>query len=113
MAACGQCNSNEFTYTKEYFADVIDNLDTLVVAMKALNTSYPNRYPKNLDQQLQKYQTAVKSYVNTIEAKLSETELGEIESINLDAYDFFSHGTSLIDHTLSFYEMNKLILQDQ
>ena len=113
LAACGQCNSDEFTYTKEYFADVIDNLDELVVSMKALNASYPNRYPKKLDKQLEKYQADVKSYVEVIEAKLSETELGEIKSIKLDAYDFFSHGSSLIDHTLSFYEMNKLILQNQ
>ena len=113
LAACGQCNSDEFTYTKEYFADVIDNLDALVVAMNALNAAYPNRYPKNLDKQLKKYQVDVKSYIQVIETKLSETELDKIKSIKIDAYDFFSHGTSLIDHTLSFYEMNKLILQDQ
>ena len=113
LAACGQCNSDELTYTKEYFSDVLDNLDALVVAMRALNASYPNKYPKNLNKQLKKYQTDVKSYVNIIETKLTEHELGEIESIKLDAYDFFSYGTSLIDHTLSFYEMNRLILQDQ
>jgi len=113
LAACGQCNSDELTYTKEYFSDVIDKLDELVVSMRALNASYPNRYPKNLDQQLIKYQADVKSYVHVIETKLTEHELGEIESIKLDAYDFFSYGTSLIDHTLSFYEMNKLILEGQ
>ena len=112
MAACGQCNNDEFTYTKEYFVDVIDTLDELVAAMKTLNTSYPNSYPKNLDQQLKKYQADIKNYVEIIETKLSSAELGEIESIKLDAYDFFSHGTSLIDHTLSFYEMNRILLND-
>ncbi len=112
MAACGQCNNDEFTYTKEYFVDVIDTLDELVAAMQTLNASYPNSYPKNLDQQLKKYQTDVKNYIGIIETRLSSAELGEIESIKLDAYDFFSHGTSLIDHTLSFYEMNKILLND-
>ena len=112
MAACGQCNNDEYSYTKEYFVDVADTLDELVAAMKTLNASYPNSYPKNLDQQLKKYQTDVKNYIGIIETKLSNAELGEIESIKLDAYDFFSHGSSLIDHTLSFYEMNKILLND-
>ena len=112
MAACGQCTNDEYSYTKEYFVDVTDTLDELVAAMKTLNASYPNSYPKNLDQQLKKYQTDVKNYIGIIETKLSNAELGEIESIKLDAYDFFSHGSSLIDHTLSFYEMNKILLND-
>ncbi|MGB5965788.1 MAG: hypothetical protein WBF77_12280 [Sulfurimonadaceae bacterium] len=113
MAACGQCDDDELTYTKEYFTDVSDDLNKLVVVMRALNASYPNSYPKNLDQQLERYQLDVKSYIELIETNISEAELGKMESITLDAYDFFSHGTSVIDHTLSFYEMNVMILKHQ
>ena len=111
MAACGQCTNDELTYTKEYFTDATDDLKALIKVMKALNTDYPNRYPKSLDHQLERYQTDVKNYVSLIESRLTDSELDKMDSISIDAYDFFSHGTSLIDHTLSFYEMNLIMLQ--
>ncbi len=113
MAACGQCSNDELSFSKEYLADVTDDLNELVVVMRALNTSYPNSYPKNLDHQLERFQLDVKSFIELIDTKLSEADLGKTDSIAFDAYDFFSHGTSVIDHTLSFYEMNVMILKNQ
>jgi len=113
MAACGQCSDDEVNYSKEYLTDVTDDLNELIVLMKALNASYPNSYPKNIEDQLDRYQSDVISYLEFIETKFSKTEISEIETVTVDAYDFFSHGTSVIDHTLSFYEMNVMILKNQ
>ena len=113
MAACGQCSDDEVNYSKEYLTDVTDDLNELIVLMKALNASYPNSYPRNIEDQLDRFQSDVISYLEFIETKFSKTEISEIETVTVDAYDFFSHGTSVIDHTLSFYEMNVMILKNQ
>ena len=113
MAACNQCNSDEVAFTKDHFTNVSDHLEKLVADMRRLNALYPNSYPKNLEKQLVRYQVDVKRYIELMKSRLRDEEFGQVPSISLDSYDFFSHGTSLIDHTLSFYEMNELLLKGQ
>jgi len=113
MAVCGECNSDEVAFTEDQFTNISDRLDKLVSDMRRLDVLYPNSYPKSLERQLTQYQLATKRYIRLMENSFVENEEFEnIESISLDSYDFFSHGTSLIDYTLSFYEMNEILLQE-
>lgn len=111
MAVCGHCSGNEVDLSKEYLTDVSDELEKIVAAMKDLEARYPNSYPKNLDQQLEQYQVAIEQFVTLMEKKFSASEVGGVATIPLDSYDFLSYGTSLIEYTLSFYEMNKILLK--
>ena len=116
MAVCQECENDEVDFSKEYLTDVSDELEKIVVKMKDLNARYPHSYPKNLNAQLVKYQVAVKEFITHMEEKFSEAEkneVGNIESISLDSYDFYNYGTSLIEYTLSFYEMNEMILREK
>jgi len=114
MAVNGSFNSDEVDFSKEYLTDVSDELEKMIAAMKDLNKRYPNSYPRNLDKQLYRYEVDVKEFITLIDKKFSEAEakkVGNVEEISLDSYDFYTYGTDLIEYTLSFFEMNEIILR--
>ena len=106
-AACGECDDEEQLELKAYVADVIDHVDALSLEMQALKWSYPKSYPAKLDAHLNEYQKRVEKYI-----LLVETKLIDVERVDLDQYDFYSNGTSLIDQTLKYYSMNEMILKN-
>ncbi len=104
-------NEDENTCIKDHISSTLDTLDNLILKMSVLRSSYPKSYPKNLDAQLEKYRQDVKHYVQFVEEKLLESENGKEENKRVDSYDFFSQGSSLINKTLHYYEMNKIVLK--
>ena len=106
VAAHRLCNDEEHHYLQETMANTLDDLDAFVVEMNALRQRYKDHYPDGLKSHLKSYQKKVHDYVDFVDAKLSNEN-----AIDVDSYDFFSHGTSLIEQTLRFYEMNEMILK--
>ena len=106
VAAYGECDDEESKALKDYIVDVTDDLNALVLEMQSLSWTYKGMYPKSLNSELNRYQKEVKKYIELVELKLLDED-----HIDVDTYDFFSRGTSLIDQTLKYYTMNAILLK--
>ncbi len=105
VAAYGECDDDESKELKDYIVDVTDDLNILVLEMQSLNWTYKGLYPKSLNSELNRFQKEVKKYIELVELKLLDED-----HVDVDTYDFFSQGTSLIDQTLKYYTMNEILL---
>ncbi len=106
VTAYGECEDEECSALEDYIVAVLDDLDELVLQMQSLSYEYKSMYPQSLNSELNRYQREVKKYIRLVELKL----LNE-ERVDVDTYDFFTQGTSLIDQTLKYYTMNEMLLK--
>ncbi|RLA72003.1 MAG: hypothetical protein DRG24_04065 [Epsilonproteobacteria bacterium] len=106
-AVCRECAEDERYYLQEYIDTALEDLRTFVLEMKSLAGDFPELYSDDIDAHLNLYQSRVRDYLQLVELKLMDGNDRKI-----DTYDFFSQGTSLIDQTLKYYDMNEIILRD-
>ncbi len=107
IAVNSEFEDGERDELRAYIVKVLDDVDNLALEMGALKWEYPALYSVKLERKLIKYRKNVKYYIGHIESKLLETD-----QVELDYYDFYMEGTSLIDQTIEFYEINEAILRD-
>ncbi len=105
-AVCSSCEDDELNYLNEYIANVLDDLDAFVLEMDLLYRDYKMNYRDDLPARLKHFQQKVRNYVKLVDAKISEDK-----EVDIDAYDFFANGSSLIERTIEFYDINSAILK--
>ena len=103
---CRHCDDDEaLEYVKDYLALTADELDEFTVQMAALQTAYPNQYPKDL--KLEEYTKNVKQFLVHIEEVVIEKR-----EIKEEECELFIQGTKAIDKTLAYYKIDEKILRN-